>query len=1343
MKQYVFALFVLATLTLCGQNLRLKNLTVNSGLSHSDVRSITTDENGLIWLATNSGLNRFDGYDLNVFKKDLSDPKSLPGNRISKVISNKSGFLYMLTEKQYAISYDMDMVEFRYIQDEHGKTYVFEELFSLNNERFFLRTYSNQFLEITRDKEIKLQKLFTLDSDIQIESSHFLNGKYYFLSKSKELFCYSKELDTLERINSLNEPVLGWSNSNNHSILYCTTEGIYSLSNNEIKQLVNEPFDESTDVTDIVEGPNGEIWVALYAGGVFRFSNDRGVISVDRYNEKNVLATNRINDLFIDDFNELWIATSGAGVYHASLSSKPFYEINKQAGYGLLDNYVTAIHNEGDDLWVGTRKGLALISNYKNNTVETSTVLKNRHITKIFRDGSGSMLLGTRFNGLFLNDGENFKKIESLSSNEISGIAQDSMDRIWVSTFDQGVIVFDHLDLNQQQVADSILQDLGITYLYMDQHRPIVWLGTFDNGLIEIDISDANSFKVTKHQHDKDDSKSISSNYIWPINQTANGDLWVGTIGGGLNLLHRKLEGQDYFEYFTVNDGLPDNDIESIVIDSKDKIWLGGRGLSVFDPTTKEVLNNYNFEDGLQSNSFKIGAATRGDNGRLFFGGINGLNYFLPEKIAPDTIQPILFFDQLSILNKPIQVGQVLNDRVVLETHLNKASQIVFDATHNEFTISVLAVHHSNPDKNSYAYKLEGYNDEWVEVSSNDRGITFANLKQGSYLFQAKVSNGDGLWSKVREMEFVILSPWYLTWWALLGYLIFMLLLLVSYRYLIIRQAHLQQNLNDSEDENQKNEDRLTLFTNISHEIRTPLTLIKGPLQVIIDKESLDGGSQSELLIINKNVDRLLRLTNQLLDFRRYESGHVELKAAEGNIVRFLNEICLLFGPELNRKKIKLNFNSDSEELTLAYDRDKMEIVVANLISNALKFTPEEGEITVTIKKYGDDNEPAVYEKGKLKSNFIQMTISDTGSGINPKDAEKVFDRFYQAGSLNQLDIRGTGIGLALVKNIVLQHKGEIALKSSKGKGSNFIIRMPFGKGHLDANQLMDEFKDSESLEAYREVFEEEIQAVDINIPEKPDLQKPLILVVEDNMELAHFIQKCLKSRFRTKHAKNGKIGLELAEEKLPDLILSDVMMPEMDGISMLKQIRENSNISFIPVILLTARTSSIYEVQGIQTGAQDYITKPFNPKVLIAKINSIMELRIKYKAHYLKTLKQEASNIELPNKEYQFLDSLRNMVLDNLTNETFSVAVLTKMAGMSKSAFYKRVKELTDRTAVQFIRDVRLKKASELIGEGDFSISQVAYTVGINDQKFFRDKFKELFGVNPSEYRARAKEGK
>ena len=513
--------------------------------------------------------------------------------------------------------------------------------------------------------------------------------------------------------------------------------------------------------------------------------------------------------------------------------------------------------------------------------------------------------------------------------------------------------------------------------------------------------------------------------------------------------------------------------------------------------------------------------------------------------------------------------------------------------------------------------------------------------------------------------------------------------------------------------------------------------MIHAPLEEVIEDGPGVSGYSEKLTLVQKNVNRLLALTNQLLNFRKMDSGNMTLQVAGGNIIKFAKEIFLVFQHVAKEKGIEYTFQASQDPIQLTFDRDKFEIVLTNLVSNAFKYTKAGGKVDIIIRSVGEDKENAVFEnvkgKEKLSGNYLEITVRDNGIGMSKNDAGKVFDRFYQVKDLDTLSIHGTGIGLSLVKGIVDLHKGEIKVKSVKDKGSNFTLKIPFGSAHFDRSSLLADFKDSDNS-AHYDVPAATGQEVDPI--EEPFPMKRCILVVEDNKDVLTYLNSHLERTYKVIMALNGKQGLEKAKQHLPDFIISDVMMPEMDGLEMLSQLKKDPNLSFIPVILLTARTATVYELEGVGTGAHDYITKPFNIKVLTAKIANILAARENFKTYYEAHIQlNPAATSDLPNAEQKFLDDITRLVIDNLVNDDFSVQVLVKEMGMSQSACYKRIKELTGRSAVQFIRDIRLRRAAELLDGGELNVSEVAYSVGINDLKYFREKFKEQYGCNPSDY--------
>ncbi|WP_194767048.1 two-component regulator propeller domain-containing protein [Tamlana sp. I1] len=1320
---------------------RVNQLSVNEGLSHSDVSGIVQDKSGFIWMGTNNGLNRFNGYDFKIFKNDLYNDNSLTNNRIKSLLCDSKNRIWIATETSVLSYFD-------------PITNTFQKI-SFNDEPF------SHISQIIQDDENNIW--FTTNTNelykLQEENGKFENSGILLPFKSEiiEIKPFKSHIwvctaaDGLWKINQItgkatriDNPALRMPVSmtkHGDDLLVATYNGIFSLTDAlEVKPIYQSKLGMTTNfVVDF----NNNIWVGLFNGGILLLKqNDLGNYELKKtYNTKHLLSTNRVNEILIDSFDMLWIGTSGGGAHYIDLKEKPFRLTNKENS-ALPDNYITAIYENESTLWTGTRNGLL---EYDKKT-NTSFLKTTGHISYIYQDTSNQLWVGKRFEGLLLYQDNNLIKTykkdteENFPSNEVMGVQEDEFGRLWVITFNEGIAI---IDIKTKAVLSNLntksyLPTNNINYLYLDpQLTNVAWLATRDIGLLKVIFKDPSKISVIKYGFNPKDSTSISSNYVWPILRSKKGDLWVGTLGGGLNKLIETDEGSQ-FKRYTEKDGLPDNDIESILEDDAHNLWLGGRGITKFDPKNL-TFSTYDVKDGLQSNSFKIGAAFKNSKGILYFGGINGLNYFNPSLIVPNPHKPKLVLDELKVLNKTVNVGDDINGRVLLNKSLDYAETIEFKSDENEFTIELLGLHYSNPDKNKYAYKLKGYTKNWIYINATQRKITFANLPSGTYTFIAKVSNNDGLWSNTRSLKIKILPPWWATWWAYIFYFGIFILVLSLYKNFVNRQSKLKNELIFAEKEMNLNDEKMKFFTSISHEIRTPLTLINSPLDDIIEAETDNNRYLEKLSLIRKNVNRLLNLTNQLLDFRKMETGNMKLNAAEGNFTNFSKEIYRFFQSLAEEKEIDYTYQSIPENIKLTFDRQNFEIILTNLISNAFKYTNKKGKISILLKAVGNDQEPAVFEKinkePKLIDNYLEILIEDNGIGMSEKNIEFIFDRYYQVKDLNTLSIHGTGIGLSLVKELVILHGGEIKVKSTENVGSKFFIRIPFGQNHLDNSFINKDFKNSDHKSYYHSQHIKIEPVEPETIENESDSIKKRILLVEDNKEVQDYLNNHLKNQYNVIVASNGKEGYDKAKTSIPDIIISDVMMPQMDGLEMLKALKNDPDLSFIPVILLTARTATLYELEGVEIGAHDYITKPFNISILKGKIANILLARENFKQYYNQNIKNEPTKIKLPNSEQKFLDDISKLVLDNLLNDDFSVKTLVKEMGMSQSSCYKRIKELTGRSAVQFIRDIRLKRAGELLMENKHNVSEVAFMVGINDLKYFREKFKEHYDCNPSEF--------
>lgn len=1319
----------------------INQISVNEGLSHSDVRNLAQDKSGFVWMGTNNGLNRFDGYDVRVYKTDLNGKNSLPNNRIRSLFTDSKNRIWIASESDKLSYYNPTSDDFFTVPIGDG-------------------TYTGHGTNVIQDGLGKVWFSTNKGDLFKIEEG---NGKY---KASKVALPFKGDIldllyfDSHIWVNTRNGGIWRIDCSTNRAELFDNRifQETYSLTKHEDQVYVSTPegifsIDKELEIRNLYEGSLGEvsnfvidyknnIWVGLYNSGMLLLEKTlSGNYEIKtKYTAANYLSTNRINDLLIDSFDILWIGTSGGGAHYIDLRTKPFSLIDKENSE-LPDNYITAITGDAENLWIGTRSGL--LHYYERN--KASYVLTNGHISSLYLDDNGLLWVGKRFNGLWLY--ENGKLVKSyketddgLPSNEVIGVSEDHLGRLWAITFDNGAVIFDNKgDAFTHLNESNFLPTNNLSYLYFDTELPnTCWISSIDHGLLKLTYNDSTINSVTNYTFDRNDSTSLGSNYVWPILRSSSGNLWVGTLGGGLNKMIEDTD-KPYFKRYTMRDGLPDNDVESLLEDGTGNLWIGGRGLTRFVPEEEE-FDHFDFNDGLQSNSFKIGSAFKNTEGILYFGGIEGLNYFNPRLINANPYPPKLIFNGLEILNNPVKIGAAFNDRIVLTKALSYKDRLEFKHNENEFSIELLAIHYSNPQKNDYAYKLEGYSEDWVHVNADERKITFSNLPPGDYIFKAKAANRDGLWSDVKSLDIEILPPWWGTWWANIVYVLLFIFALYLYRMFVNRKSVLEKNLAIAEKEMSLNKEKIKFFTNISHEIRTPLTLINGQLEDIQEAESEQDRYGGKLMAIRANVNRLLNLTSLLLDFRKMESGNLKLSAAEGNFSNYSKEIYSFFLSLAEKKNIDYTYTSDPKNIRLTFDRNNFEIIITNLISNAFKYTKPGGTIAMQLRAIGDDKKPAVFGKvdstERLINNYLELSIQDDGIGMSNKELEKIFDRYYQAKNLNTLSIQGTGIGLSLVKGLVELHKGEIEVESAENMGSKFIIKVPFGQKHFKEEFLFKDFKKSDHRSYYMENLHSDRDPTIKN--QRPENFKKRILIVEDNPEIRDYLSEHFKSSFNVLQAPDGKKGLKQAKKYIPDIIISDVMMPEMDGLEMLKNLKNDPDLSYIPVILLTARTANLYEFKGIDIGAQDYITKPFSIKILKRKVDNILSAREKYKEYYQNRMVNEPSSVSLPNSEQKFLDDITNIVLENLINENFSVKMLVREMGMSQSSCYKRLKELTGRSAVQFIRDVRLNRAGELLKEDWYNISEVAIMVGINDAQYFREKFKEHFGCNPSELHTR-----
>ncbi|HEX8424802.1 hybrid sensor histidine kinase/response regulator transcription factor [Hymenobacter sp.] len=1371
---------------------RFEHLTVDQGLSHSDGMAVTQDQAGFIWVGTNRGLDRYDGYSLKQYSLPVNQQSRISGNRIKVVYTAPNGRLWVGAERSGLSFYDADHDTFLGF-DAHYVPATYRPLARLLAQsdvtaitadpqgRLWAATYRDGLFVLSFNQQGQLQQLQQLPPLVNGQSSlRWITS----LALDPEGNLWVGTLGAGLRLVRTTEPglpVLATGLTTAIRILHLDQRGdfwigtdwqvfwVAAANRRTRRELTTHPLPERLSMPQsILLDSFGRLWVGTTyglhvweAGAVTNRTPPLLATPPTSFlpqdGEPFSINSERIHQIFEDRNQIVWLCASAGGLNKVDLRQKPFGRI-RQPLIGRLsrsNNYINTIYKEEAQhtLWFGTRNGMASYDlrqhTYRNYLNQQGNGTRGIDVSAIFQTSNGTLWFGTRNNGLVtlvrttgepklttytaLPDGTN------LSQTSIERITQDKQGTVWVATFSAGLLRFSASGqyLGAFRTDNSALPTNQFTFLLYDQGRDVFWASTHDAGLLKLRFA-ADSVQVLGHyQAGIGKPNSLQVNYVWPLLLDEQGTLWIGTIGGGLHQLVTDAQGRETIRSYAKQ--LPESDVESILADDAGNLWMGGTGLYRFTPRTRQYLR-YDVADGLQSNSFKIGAACRAQDGTLYFGGINGINYFQPQAIQTNPYPPVVQITSLRVTNKPVTVGSTFNGRVLLEKALSKPQTVTIKDADNDFAVEFVALNYTNPQKNRYAYRLVGYNEEWVYPAPGQRTASFANLPAGHYTLQIKASNGEGVWSrKYATMQFEVLAPWWRTWWAYLLYGLAALGVVALYRRFEMAQQQLENQLVlkqfQAEKEKELTDLKLGFFTNVSHELRTPLTLILGPMEEIIEANGAVPGLRDKIQLMHKQTRKLFDLVNQLLDFRKVESGNVPLRATYGDAVQFLQDIYLVFKLKAEERGIAYTLDLPAEPVPLYFDRSKLEIVLTNLLANAFKYTSEGRGIRFAATVIGNPGGEAVFQEGQLTGNYLEVNVCDQGTGIKAEELSHIFDPYYQASHTDTLRMTGTGIGLSLVKQFAERHGGTVSVESVVGVGTTFRLRLPFGQAHLRPGDIQPEAPTSpaetQKLSLLADEVTLELSAENLQCAST----LPRLLVVEDNDEVRQYLQQLFEAEYEVLLAVDGLEGWEQALLHTPDLIISDVMMPRSDGLELCQKIKKHPKTAHIPVLLLTARTAALHELEGLGTGADDYVSKPFNPALLQAKATTLLRNRNKLREYYQRQILLEPTDVVIADADREFLENAMGVVEKHLDDPGFSVQVLVREVGMSQSVFYRRIKGITGQTAVEFIRDVRMKRAAQLLAQTRLRVTEVAFQVGIEDAKYFRKAFQKIFTLSPSEY--------
>ena len=1453
MKHFYFVAIILffSLLTVSGQdiNLRFQHLTSEQGLSQNTIGCMLQDSRGFMWFGTWNGLDRYDGYNFLVFKSD-NQKDGLTNNFIYSICEDKEGNIWAGTKNGLnKIDHLTNAITHFFHNVDDPNTIsgnIINALYSDRLGSIWVGTAGNGLDKIIFDKITGKYSLTHYRND-QSNSASLPGDNINSILQDKNGALWVGTTSGLGRMDMAsgrftpfrtNNAFANTISSNGVLTLFeDKSEVIWVGTNNGLNKFnkvsgdfvryLPDPDNPASishlTVKAISEDSEGHILVGTL-GGLDRMNQENGnfyhfpVGQNDNYSLNNEF----INALFADRQGNIWIGTDKGGIskYNGKQKGFGFFASSRSNSNSLSNNTINSVYDEPSNLWVGTAggglnrysKADKTFNHYQNSTHNLNSISSN-FVSAICKDHKGDIWLGTWGGGLnqivSLKGGGVFSHYReatgqnSIISDFVSSVWADPNGYLLIGTlsgldfFEQEQHIFRHI-ANQTGWKNRI-SEVGCI---LKDSKGYYWIGTrlglyrVDSKLLTGTIEDKD---ITRFVNVNGVENSLSGDYVISLCEDNQGDIWVGTYGSGISRIHLSERGEPSFTNFSQNDGLCNNVVYAIQKDRNNNLWLStDNGLSRLDLQSKQFKNFY-VSDGLQSNQFYWAASCAGADGKLYFGGMEGLIYFDPDNIRDNTFIPQVVLTDLKVFNASVNVGKWNGKKVLLDKVINETTNLNLSYKENVFSFEFSSLDYFLPEKVQYKYRMQGVDKDWVTVPSTRRFVTYTNLEGGDYLFEVKACNSDGVWNSTPAKLTLHISPpfWATVWFRILVLLFVTGLVLAYIRYrtialhrqkivlerLVKERTRMVEEQNETlqsqaislqesnillasgkeqiegqksqlELKNQEiseqrdqlielnehvklvNQFKLRFFTNISHEFRTPLTLILDPLESLMKKLEGDKESIVTLKLINRNAQRLLHLINQLMNFRRIETGKIELRVAQGDLTGFLNEIFVSFQDLANHQKIRYSFDTEDNLQSCWFDPEKIENIFYNLLSNAFKFTPENGQISMKVR-FCEPHQSLP----ELTFPHVSIEISDTGKGIAAVHLPYLFDRFYQAESTTENRQKGSGIGLALTQELVQAIHGLISVESKINQGSTFTVLLPYRSEDFAENEL-DLTADVQivNIQSKVDVISEEI--LHAEQPEESDLlqvdkSKPLILIVEDNYDLRNFMLHSLNQEYRMMGAENGKEGFELAKKYTPDLIISDIMMPVMDGLELCSRLKKELHTSHIPVILLTAKAMIEHWIEGLETGADDYIPKPFNLQVLQARMQNLIDGRRRLKKMFSSPQETPGSDLAWSSIDEEFISKAFAILEKSYWNPEFSASQFASEMFVSRSLLYKKIRAITDLNITDFINSFKLRKAVELIRENKQPIADIAFNVGFNDPKYFSRIFRKFYGMSPSEFQS------
>ncbi|WP_443938497.1 two-component regulator propeller domain-containing protein [Pedobacter sp. MW01-1-1] len=1352
LKSLLFFIIFLSIEATFAQNLKFKQISLEEGLSNSTIECIFQDHRGFLWFGTRDGLNKYDGNQITVFKTNGSE-NSLSDNFIRCIFEDKQHILWIGTA---------------------------DGLNKFNAQK------NNFSIYRSGDKDGKN----AVTSIIETEQGLLIGtygGGLKFLDETKKNFSrfeYQSNTQKQDFIYDLYR--------NNDGMLWIAGNAGIQTLNLKSKQAQALPELERFTIRQIKKSNTGEFWFATEESGLINLQPTSHTIQIFNHQETNKasIGSDLVRAIAFDQHKNLWIGGINGGLDRFDPATKQFKHYQNEPGNStsLSQRTVSSLFvDKQGNLWIGTHRGGVNLYSPQAEKFKLFRQEQNKNslsyndVRAFCEDrNNGNIYIGTDGGGLdtynkttktFTHHRYNPFNPNSIGADAVLDITQTRNGQIYVGTWAGGLNIL-HADgtfTRYKHNADPHAISSDYVQKTFEDSEKNLWIGTYYGGL---NLFNPQTKKFKRILTGANGSK-LNGNNIVSIAEDHEKNLWIGTDDGGLNCYN--LRTKTFSHYFTGMGKMPD--LRVIFVDSKGNLWIGQSGLYLFNKakksfslyTKKAALNTefikgitedgngifwistskgltkfnpktgafkkYNTGDGIQGLEFEANAYLKTKSGELFFGGVNGFNSFYPNDIQINKFVPPVYITEFQIFNRKIQPSE----DSALENDISYTSKIKIDYDQATISFRFAALNYVSNENNNYAYKLDGQDKDWIHIGNANQAI-YTNLDPGTYTFHVKASNNDNVWNENGQSVKIIISPpFWATWW-------FRIVSFAILCYAIYEALSFKRRLEIRKLEEEKREEihqtQLQFFTNISHEFRTPLSLILGPIERLL-KEDRQESFQNYYLTIHRNANRLLRLINELMDFRKTASGALKLNVINGNLNLFIDEVAEEFSEMAAEKNIALTVEKEHISGQIWFDRQVIEKIILNLVNNSLKYTKDGGILKIQVFTSLENHQPEFENQLNITSDYqaesyVYFRIIDSGIGISKESIPHLFERYYRITETHL----GSGVGLAFVKSLTLLHKGIIRVSSERNKGTEIIIGIPAKKEDYTVNERFIQSSEAGGIRLESLSYGTETDAIQLeSIPEN-EQSDYRILIVDDNDELRVFLRKTLSSSYKILEAIDGQSGLEIAKTEVPDLIISDVMMPGMTGTEFCKIVKNDLETSHIPFLMLTAKSSLEAEIEGAESGADWYFTKPINTDLLQITLKNIFEQREKLKDHYLKNRTSEPKELVHSEKDKDFMNKILSIIDEQMINPDMDIDYLCKEIGMSRTKLYQKLKSITGQSIGEFVRSARLRKAIEIMKTEDVLMTEVIYRIGIQTQSYFTKAFKKEFGVTPTGYMQRLKDG-